>query len=150
MKRISISTLLAVALAPAIALAADATKPGKSGQDSEPKPAQEAPARNEAAVKNSAADVTKESGKSGDASVAPKAGAEKFHGKITAVDKSAKTITINDDKMGLHTLHVADNTKGVTGAQAAAWDQLTVGAEVKGVCRKDGDKFHAESLSVIR
>jgi len=147
MKRIHLSTVIAIALAPALALAADPTKPGKSGQDSS-KPAQEAPARGEA--KSPAADPTKEPGKSGDAPVAPKASANKFHGKITAVDKAARTITINDEKLGSHTLHVAEKTKGVTGAEAASWDQLTVGAEVKGVCRKDGEKFHAESLSVVR
>jgi hypothetical protein len=147
MKRI-LTTIVAAAFVPALALAADPTKPAKSEQTAGTKPAQEAPARGEAT--SPGADRTKEPGKSGDAAKVPQANANKFHGRITAVDKAAKSITINDEKLGAHTLFVAEHTKGVTGAQAAAWDQLTVGAEVKGVCRKDGDKFHAESLSVVK
>ena len=149
MKRHTITALAtALALAPAFAFAADPTAPGKSGADSATKPRDEAPAREPG--KSPAADPTKEGGKSGDATTLPKAGANKFHGKITAVDKSAQTITIKDKEMGAHTLHVADKTKGVTGSMAASWDDLTVGAEVHGVCRKDGEKFHAESLSVSK
>jgi hypothetical protein len=148
MKRI-LNTIVAVAFAPALVLAADPTKPAKSEQTAGSKPPQEAPARGESA-KTPDLDRSKEPGKSGDAAKIPQANASKFQGKITAVDKSAKTITINDQKMGTHTLHVGDPTRGATGAQAASWDQLTVGAEVKGVCRKDGDKFHAESLSVVK
>lgn len=149
MKKHSITAaLLAAAFAPALALAADPVQPGKSGQDSASKPQQDAPAR--IPGKNPALDPAKEPGKSGDGTTIAKASASKFKGKITAVDKGAKTITINDEKMGMHTLHLADKTKGVTGAEAASWDELKLGAEVKGVCRKDGEKFHAESLSVVK
>ena len=147
MKHHTITALAAaLALAPALALAADPTLPGKSGADSATKPREEAPARE--AGKNPTADPTKEGGKSGDAAVLPKAGADKFHGRITAVNKEAKTITIEDKDKGSHTLKVQDETKGVTGSTAAAWSDLKVGAEVHGVCRKDGDGFLAESLSV--
>ncbi len=143
-----LSLAAALALAPALALAADPTAPGKSGADSASQPRDEAPATERG--KSPAADPTKEGGKSGDATTLPKAGADKFKGKITAVDKTAQTITIADAKMGSHTLQVADHTKGVTGSMAAAWSDLTVGTEVHGVCRKDGEKFHAESLSVSK
>jgi hypothetical protein len=148
MKRI-LNTIIAAAFVPALALAADPAKPAKSEQTAGTRPAQEAPARGESS-KTPDLDRAKEPGKSGDAAKIPQANANKFQGKITSVDKAAKTITINDEKMGSHTIHVADKTKGFTGAQAASWDQLTVGAEVKGACRKDGEKFHAESLSVVR
>lgn len=147
-KNILTTALLAAAFAPALALAADPTKPGKSGQDSATKPQQEAPATT--AGKSPALDPSKEIGKSSDGTKIANASANKFQGKITAVDRAAKTITINDEKMGSHTLRLEAKMKGVTGAEAASWDELKVGAEVKGVCRKDGGTFHAESLSVVK
>jgi len=147
MKRQYLTTLAAaLAFAPALAFAADPIQPGKSGADSASKPREEGAAIQPG--KSPAADPTKEGGKSGDATTLPKAGANKFHGKITAVDKTAQTITVNDEKMGSHTITVESKTKGVTGSTAASWDDLKVGAEVHGVCRKDGEKFYAESLSI--
>ena len=149
MKKHTLTALAAaLSLAPALALAVDPVQPGKSGADSASKPKQEAPAAERG--KNPAPDRTQEAGKSGDASTAPQAGLNKFQGKITAVDKSAQTITINDKDKGLHTIHVGENTKGVTGSTAATWNELTVGQEVRGTCRKDGEKFHAESLSISK
>ncbi len=106
-------------MAPLAAIAADPVQPGKSGADA---------SRDRTTIQNASGNT--------------------FRGPITAVDKEAQTITVNDAKMGIHTIHVGDKTKGVTGAQAANWSELKVGAEVHGVCRKDGEKFHAESLSL--
>lgn len=136
--------IIALAVFPLAASAVDPTQPGKAGQTS--KPPQEAPATSPG--KNVKLDPAKEPGKSSDATHIVKASASKFHGKITAVDKANQTITINDDKMVSHTIHVADNTKGVVGAEAVDWNELKVGAEVHGVTRKDGDKMQAESLSL--
>ena len=50
----------------------------------------------------------------------------------------------------MRTIQVLDNTKGITGSEATSWTELNVGAPVKGVYRKDGEKLVAESLSINR
>ncbi len=151
MKLNSTRLFLLAAIAPAIAFAADPIQPGKSGADSASQPQttnpQQAPAE-KTPGKTITANPAVEGGKSGDAATLPKAPASKFRGTVTAVDKAGGNITVNDEKHGNQVIQVADKTKGVTGAEAASWSELKVGAEVHGVIRKDGEKFYAESLSL--
>jgi hypothetical protein len=73
-----------------------------------------------------------------------------FEGKITAVDREMKTVTLNDKNLGSHKLQLDDSTKISKGAAAesASFEDLKVGADVQGTCKKSGDMFRAETLKV--
>jgi len=153
MKTKYLSLILAAAIAPAIAWAddtqKDTDKSQKEGSSSSVTQQQQAPDRGEA--KSPAADPSAQPGKQGVAQAEPpKNIGNKFEGNITAVDIAQKAITINDQDNNSRTIQVLDNTKGITGAEATNWSELSVGAQVKGVYRRDGEKFVAESLSINR
>lgn len=151
MKSNYLSILLALSLAPVLALADDNIKEGNSKAEGGSTPAttqSQAETRGEA--KSPAVDPTTPSGKQGVPQEVTKVPGTKFRGTITAADPASKTITINDAEKGSHTIEVLDNTKGITGSEAVSWSDLKVGTQVEGVCRKDGEKSVADSLSLAK
>jgi hypothetical protein len=73
----------------------------------------------------------------------------RYAGKITAVDKEAKTVSVDDKNLGPHKLHIGESTKiQKEGAEAGTWNDLKVGAQVEGTCKKHGEMFHAETVKV--
>jgi hypothetical protein len=67
-----------------------------------------------------------------------------FKGKITAVDKSAKTVTV-----GGNTYHVTSDTKIVKGNKPGTFDDAVAGEEAGGAYRKSEDgKMNLVSLRV--
>jgi hypothetical protein len=153
MKTKYLSLILAASIVPAIAWADDQRRDTdtsqKEGSSSNVTQQQQAPDRGEA--KSPAADPSAAQGKGGIAREEPvKNPGDKFEGNITAVDAANKTITIVDEHNNSRTIEVLDKTKGFTGLEAADWSHLSVGAAVKGVYRRDGDHFVAESLSINR
>lgn len=145
----SLPLMLAIAAAPVLALADDSTRqPGSSTTTTTTVVEQTPTALGEA--KDPAVDPSKQPGKQGVPPTVPQVHGDKFNGLITATDPALKTITVNDTDRGTRVIQVLDQTKGITGAEAASWIDLTVGAQVKGVCRRDGEKYIAESLSVVR
>lgn len=151
MKTIYLSLVSALAIAPVLALADDNIKEANSKKEgaSDAKTTEEQAApRSE--TKSPQADPTVTPGKAGVTPEVPKMPGQKFEGQVTAVDPAEKTVTITDEKAEARTIQVLDNTKGALGAEAAAWGDFKVGAQVKGVYRKDGEKLVAESISVIR
>lgn len=64
---------------------------------------------------------------------APAARAIPFRGKITAVDKSAKTV-----KVGERTFHVTSETRIIKAGKPATLDEATVGEDV-GLAYREGD-----------
>jgi len=79
---------------------------------------------------------------------APEAKANQFQGKITSVDKDANMVTLDDKNLGSHQLHIDNSTKLTKGTEAATFDDLKVGAEIAGTCKKSGTMFHAETVKV--
>jgi hypothetical protein len=158
MKTTYLSLIIAIAAAPVIAWADDNSQ-SQNSQNPQTSPAAP-PSRNEAPKKDETvpigqaaspqADPTVHPGKAGVPPEVPQTHNVNFDTTIVAVDPAAKTITIDDKNAGPRTIQVFDNTKGATGAEAADWNVLKIGAQVKGVYRRDGDKFVAESLSVVR
>jgi hypothetical protein len=151
MKTKYLSLILAASIVPAIAWADDQRRDSdtsqKEGSSSNVTQQQEAPVRGEA--KSPIADPGAQQGKQSIPQESPaKNPGEKFEGNITAVDVANKTITIVDEHNNSRTISVLDKTKGFTGLEATDWSQLNVGAPVKGVYRRDGDTFVAESLSI--
>lgn len=72
-----------------------------------------------------------------------------FQGKITALDKAAKTVTIEDKDGKTQTLHIGDSTRlSRDGTGSANWDDLKVGAQISGLQKPMGSMSHAETLSV--
>ncbi len=144
MKQQALLLTIAAALAlPASVLAQN--NPGKAS-DSVKEPPAKAPGTTEPARSPS----TAQPGKSGDAVQEPSAAMtqREFKGKITGVNREEKTITIKDEKMDAHTLHIGETTKLKRGEGMASWDDLKVGAKVMGTCRGGKDKAHAETLTV--
>ena len=74
----------------------------------------------------------------------------KFDTTILAVDPIGKLITIDDKNTGPRNIQVFGSTKRATGGEAVDWSELKIGTRVKGAYRRDGDKFVAESLSIVR
>ena len=68
---------------------------------------------------------------------------EPFKGKITAVDKTAKTITVESKKGSGVVVTVTEATKISKDTGAATFDDLVVGEQVRGHARKSGDKLEA-------
>ena len=149
--KILLSALSAIAIA-APAYAVDPVEPGKTS-DSTRQPASATSAPSTSAAGSSA--VGKSPGKESDGiredvtARTADAAANKYHGKITAINKSEKTVTIEDKKMGKHMLHIDDTTKFMKGSDKAAWSDLNVGDEIQGTCEKmEGEKFHAISAKL--
>lgn len=134
-----------LAIAPA-AFAADPATPGKSS-DGVREPAANPPASSGTGL-GAANTPAREPGKASDGVRNVTAQPNKFHGKITAVDAAAKTVTIEDSKAGTHTMHISGSTKITKGDAASAWSDLKVGEEIHGSCKKDGDKIHAEEVMI--
>lgn len=138
---------------PISAMAQTPQEPGKTGDGVKNPPATE-PGRPAEPLRTPNAAERNEPGKASDAVKEPssaKPTAEmqrKFKGPITAVDREAKTITINDQSMGSHKLHLGDSTKLNRDGKQASWDDLKVGATVEGTCRGGTDKAHAETLNI--
>ena len=65
------------------------------------------------------------------------------------MDKESKMLTVDDKNLGSHKLHVDESTKlNKSGSEAAKFDELKIGDEVQGTCKKMGDMFHAQTLRV--
>ena len=74
-----------------------------------------------------------------------------FQGKITAVDKESKMVTVQDSAGKSHKLHIGDTTKltkGSTSSDSATWDDLKVGMEVRGTHKMQGTMNHAETVTI--
>jgi len=158
MKTLAMITIAAALAASPVSFAAEDDKsPGKAS-DAVKEPAAPAATKPESGAAGGA-DAGRRPGKESDTVREPtgkesekkasgdKEGA-KFSGKITSVDKAAKTITINDKERGTHTLHVDADTKMLPGNAKADWDHLKVGDQVNGMCKKQGDRTHALSLEL--
>jgi hypothetical protein len=67
-----------------------------------------------------------------------------FGGKITALDKQAKTVTL-----GKRVFHVTSETKIMKNEKPATLDDATVGEEVGGAYKQDAEKkMHLVSLRI--
>lgn len=74
-----------------------------------------------------------------------------FQGKITAIDKESKMVTIQDQSGSAKKLHIGDTTKlmkGATSSDPASWDDLKVGMEIRGTHKMQGSMSHAESVMI--
>jgi hypothetical protein len=74
-----------------------------------------------------------------------------FQGKITAIDKETKMVTIQDRSGSSKKLHIGDTTKlrkGSTSADDAEWSDLKVGAEIRGTHKLQGSMNHAETVTI--
>jgi hypothetical protein len=143
------SLIVALAL-PAVVLAQNPQSPGKSG-DAVKEPPAKAPGRPAEPLRTPNAAERGEPGKASDAVKEKSPTAEKqrqFKGQITALDRDAKIVTINDQSLGSHKLHIGDTTKLTRGGKTASWDDLKIGVNVEGTCRGGAEKAHAESLDV--
>jgi Cu/Ag efflux protein CusF len=69
-----------------------------------------------------------------------------FKGKVTAVDKEAKTITLSGEKAQV--IHITAKTKIMKGEQTATLDDVTKGEQVSGSYREAGGKREAGSLYI--
>jgi len=93
-----------------------------------------------------AAEKKKEAAK--EASAEKKPGAIPFHGKIGAVDKNAKTITL-EGKEKTRTFHVTSQTVIVKAGQPATLDDAKTGEEVGGSYIKTADdKMEVRKLRI--
>jgi hypothetical protein len=70
-----------------------------------------------------------------------------FHGKISAVDKTAKTITLEGKEKG-RLIHITSETRIMKAGKPATFDDATVGEEVGGRYHKVSDKLEALSLRI--
>jgi len=144
--RLFIHAISALAL-PVFAVAQDAKEPGKASDAVKNPPAQ-SPAANRDLIPATPGD--REPGKSSDSvrEPNPTANERQFTGRITAVNRSENTITINDQKSGSQVLHIGETTRMKRGTTGASWDDLKVGENVQGLMRADGTRAHVSSLEI--
>ena len=70
-----------------------------------------------------------------------------FHGKISAVNKTAKTITL-EGKVNSRVIQITSETKIVKAGKPAVFDDATVGEEVGGRGQQKDGKMEAVSLRI--
>ena len=148
MKRILISAIspLSAVVIPLFAGAQDSSEPGKASDALKNTPAQSPATGRDLAP----APTDREPGKASDSvrEPNPTANERQFSGRITSVNRSDNTITINDQKSGSQVLHIGETTRMKRGNTGASWDDLKVGENVQGMMRSDGTRAHASSLEV--
>lgn len=82
------------------------------------------------------------SGTNAPAVTAPKKhGGQPYHGKITAIDATAMTVTV-----GTKTFEITSSTKVTKEGKPATLADFAVGDSVAGSYKKDGEKMAATSL----
>ena len=69
-----------------------------------------------------------------------------FNGKVKAVDKATKTITIDREKS--NNFHVTSHTKIVKAGKPATFDEIAVGEQVGGRTHENSGKLEAVSLRI--
>jgi hypothetical protein len=77
--------------------------------------------------------------------------ANPFQGKITAVDKESKMVTIQDSNGNMRKLHIGETTKlnkGSTSSDSGTWDDLQIGMEIRGTQKMQGSMSHAETVTI--
>ena len=139
----SLSVAVSLIGLPLTAQAEDPKSPGKSS-DAAREPAAKAPERGDAP-----AAAPRQPGKSSDA-VNERVAENRFRGKITSLNQTEKTVTLEEAGKGSHTVHIGPDTKLNKGSDNATWNDLAVGKEVEGTCRKVGEKFHADTLNLTK
>ena len=71
-----------------------------------------------------------------------------FRGKVSAVDKTAKTITLDGKEKG-RTFQITSGTKITKDGKPAVLDDVTVGESVRGVAKENATgKLEAVTLKV--
>jgi hypothetical protein len=70
-----------------------------------------------------------------------------IHGKVSAVDATAMTVTVTG-KAGDKTYYVTSDTKIAKDGAPAAFADITVGEVVYGTYKKDGDKMNAVKITI--
>ena len=81
---------------------------------------------------------------------APAAPAHKkagIHGKVSAVEATAMTVTVTG-KAGDNTYNVTSDTKIMKDGAPATFADITVGEMVYGTFKKDGDKMNAVKITI--
>lgn len=76
------------------------------------------------------------------APAAKKHGSLPFHGKVTAVDTTAMTVTI-----GTKTYNITSDTKITKDGEPATLADIIVGTMIGGAYKKDGDKLNATTIN---
>jgi len=66
-----------------------------------------------------------------------------IHGKVTAVDAKAMTVTVGTD-----TYNVTSDTKITKDGQPATFADITAGTAIHGAYKKDGDKMNATMIGI--
>ena len=144
--RLFIDLLSTIAL-PIVVFGQDSVDPGKASDAIKNPPAVNPGTTREAVP---AAPSAREPGKTSDAirEPNPTAAERQFTGRITSVNRSENTITINDQTVGSQVLHIGETTRMKRGGTGASWSDLKVGETVQGMMRNDGTRAHASSVEI--
>ena len=142
--RILVQIISGVAM-PLFACGADPAEPGKAS-DAVKNP----PAVDTSRDLTPAPSDAREPGKSSDSVREPNPTntERQFTGRITSINRSENTITINDQSTGSQVLHIGETTRMKRGSAGASWDDLKVGENVQGMMRADGTRAHVSSMEV--
>ncbi len=73
-----------------------------------------------------------------------------FSGLIRQVNRQNKTITIEDQHLGKEILQIGPETRFLRGKDAAAWEQLREGEQVRAIARRVGGISRALSVEIAR
>jgi hypothetical protein len=143
---ISAMSPISALVIPLFAGAQDSKDPGKASDAVKNPPAQSPGGTRDLAP--TAPD--REPGKSSDSvrEPNPTASERQFTGRITSVNRSDNTITINDQSSGSQVLYIGETTRMKRGNTGASWDDLKVGENVQGMMRSDGARAHASTLEI--
>jgi hypothetical protein len=147
-KRLLISAFspISAVVIPLFAGAQDSKEPGKSSDALKNPPAQSPRTNRDLAP----TPPDREPGKTLDSirEPNPTATERQFTGRITSVNRSDNTITINDQTSGSQVLHIGETTRMKRGNTGASWDDLKVGENVQGMMRSDGIRAHASTVEI--
>lgn len=75
--------------------------------------------------------------------------AMQLRGKVTAIDKDTRVVTVQDSSGNTKKLHIGETTKLMKGgSNSAKFEDLQVGTEIRAMHKSQGATPHAESVTI--
>jgi hypothetical protein len=88
----------------------------------------------------------------GEASQLPDPGGmrRQYFGTVSEVNSTTRLMVVQDDSLGIQTLHADDRTKISQGDRSAHWSDIRVGMMVDGTCVGAPGNAYAETINIGR
>ena len=80
----------------------------------------------------------------------PGAVRRQYFGTVAEVNSTTRLLVVQDDSLGVQTMHADERTKIMHGDNRASWSDIRVGMMVDGVCVGAAGSAYAETINIGR